>query len=367
MARILLRVLATLLTVPLLALGGIWLWLQFDAPTPVEELLDGEPSIDLADYDGSDPVSEEDRSVLILGVPHFAQMDQDYPSEAFDEVVDALAGFAPDLVAVEYLPPDWPRGEGRDYRPNLDVDSYAEAWRLTANRADTIVESGVAADGPCELGRAYLLTFDLANAYHHWAAHGCDELTADDDLTAWSTQLAEHEIALIASPVAWDSDVASLVSFDDQGDDARWFIHDEALTLDAVTSPGDLWQMLPHLNQRARQHSAHTEAHDDRLADLLHHLNSPEQIALQYWGYEQALPQIEVRDHVGERQRDSYWRRNERMFDRLHAAVEDQEADRILVVVGAGHRYFLDELARDHGYRWVDPRAWLPEPTSPMP
>ena len=361
MARTLLKVLATLLALPFMAVAGIWIWLQFDEPTPVEELLDGEPSIDLAEYDGSDPVREGARSILILGVPHFAQIDHDYPSEAFDEVVDALARFDPDLVAVEHLPPDWPRGEGRDYRPDLDVESYADRWALAVNEANAIVEGEAAADGPCERGRAYLLTYDLANAYHQWAAHGCEELTIDDDLTIWSAQLEEDEIARIASPVAWDRDVEELVSFDYQGEDARWFIHEEAITLEALTSPGALWQMLPEVNRRTRELSGHDEAHDDRLVDRLHHLNSPERVALQYWGYEQAMPQLEVRD-VGERQRDSYWRRNQGMFDLLHDAVEEQDAERTLVVVGAGHRYFLDELARDHGYRWVDPREWLPEP-----
>ena len=360
MARILLRLFAILLAVPVTAVAGVWMWLQFDEPTPVDALLDDDPSIDLADYDGSDPAGEGARSVLILGVPHLAQLQHAYPPEAFDEVVETLTGFAPDLVAVEHLPPDWSRGEGRDYRPDLDVERHADRWGLTVGDADAIIDGEEEADGPCELGRAHLLTYDLVNAYHRWAAHDCGELTAEDDLERWSTDLAEHEIALIASPVAWRSDVEELVSFDHQGEDARWFIHEEAATVDALTSPRELWQMLPVVNRRTREFSAHIEVHDERLVDLLDHLNSPERIALQYWSYEQELPQLEVRD-VGERQRDSYWLRNERMFDRLHAAVEARDAERILVVVGAGHRYFPDELARDHGYRWVDPRDWLPE------
>jgi len=274
MARILLRVFATLLAVPLMAVAGIWLWLQFDEPTPVDELLDDEPSIDLADFDGSDPAGEGARSVLIVGLPHFAQL-------------------------------------GRDYRPDLDVESYADDWGPTVNEASAMVDGEVAADGPCELGRAYLITYDLVNVYHQWAAHDCDEFTIDDELQDWSARLDEHEIARIASPVAWDSDVEELVSFDHQGEDAPWFIHEEAVTLEALTSPRELWQMLPEVNRRTREFSAHVEAHDDRLVDLLRHLNSPERIALQYWSYEQALPQLEV---------------------------------------------------REHGYRWVYPREWLPEP-----
>ncbi len=58
MARILLKVIATLLSVPLMAVAGIWIWLRFDAPTPVDELLVDEPRIDLADYDSSGSAGE---------------------------------------------------------------------------------------------------------------------------------------------------------------------------------------------------------------------------------------------------------------------------------------------------------------------
>ncbi len=211
--------------------------------------------------------------MLILGVPHFAQLQDDYACEAFGGVVGTLTGFDPHLVAVEYLPTDWPRGEGRDCLPDLDVEGDADVWGLTVNEAGVIVDGEVAADDPCELGRAYLVTYDLVydlvNAYHRCAAHDCDELTVDDEPLAWSAQVDEHEISRIASPVAW----------------------------------------------RTREFSAHIEV------------------------------------------------RNERMFNRLLTAVEAGDAERILVVVGAGHRYFLDELAREHGYRWVDPGDWLPEPS----
>ncbi len=46
----------------------------------------------------------------------------------------------------------------------------------------------------------------------------------------------------------------------------------------------------------------------------------------------------------------------------MQEAIEAQDAERVLVIVGRGHKYFLDELTREAGYRWVDPRKWLPAP-----
>lgn len=37
----------------LMAAGGVWVWLQFDTPAPVQQLLDDDATIDLAACDGS--------------------------------------------------------------------------------------------------------------------------------------------------------------------------------------------------------------------------------------------------------------------------------------------------------------------------
>lgn len=361
---------AGLVALVVIAAAAVWVLRLLDEPAPVEQLLTDDATIDLADYRGSMPESDDRPAILILGSAHLAQADYGFTATEYDQVTQALARFGPDLVAVEYLPPDWPDGRGRDYRPELDLDAYAASWDMTIPDAQTRVERArnerPRIEQPCMLGRAHLLTGDLVNAYYVWDSHGCDEPTADADLADWWRRMSEHELARIAAPVARASDVNALTSFDDQGKDTQWFLQEEVLTFEAVTSPRDLWHMLPAVNPRTRQFEAHIERHDDRLVDLLDHLNSPERIGLQYWAYEQMLPGIEV-DDVGQRQLDSYWTRNQRMFERLDEAVAGRDAERVLVVVGAGHKYFLDELARDHGYRWIDPREWLPDPSGHAP
>lgn len=67
---------------------------------------------------------------------------------------------------------------------------------------------------------------------------------------------------------------------------------------------------------------------------------------------------------MGGEQVERYWRRNRKMFARMQAAIEARDAERVLVVVGNGHKYFLSELTREAGYRWVDSREWLPSSCS---
>jgi hypothetical protein len=93
------------------------------------------------------------------------------------------------------------------------------------------------------------------------------------------------------------------------------------------------------------------------------YLNSPEWIGLQYWTYEQVYPRIDYRE-AGPLQRRRYWRRNRKMLQEMNEAVTRHDPDRILVVVGAGHKYFLDVLVWQDGYSWVDPRDYLPEASS---
>lgn len=343
-----------------LAVLGVVIWLWQDDPTPVSELLSDDPDISLSAYDGSMDPDAGEPEILILGVPHFAQEDHDYTEEDFDRVNEALAEFNPDLVAVEHLPPDWPKDEGRDWRPGFDLDFHALEWEMSRDEADEIVSDAAAdVDDPCELGRAYFLKRDLANAHYQWDSANCPELEYDDEIEDWATSRMEGEDVLIAHEVARMSDVDELVSMDYQGDDARWFMHEEVPDLLLSGQIGDAWSTLPEVSRSARELSGHTDQHDDSLDELLTFLNSPEQIGLQYWAYEIKMLEIET-DNLGQRQRDNYWLRNEHMFENIDDAVQEQDAERVFVITGAGHKYFLDELARDAGYRWIDPREYLP-------
>ena len=354
-------VLAGLVVVVGLLVGGGWLLILLEEPEPPQALFEDEPTLDLAAYDGTQPADAGDPSVLVLGSIHFAQQDHGYGRDDFAAVVATLADYQPDLIAVEYLPPDWPPGEGRDYRPDVDRDALAERWDLDPAEAEAIRADAAAHDDPCEVGRAHFLLRDEPNAGLWWDRHDCaDPIRAGGELADWWAHRLADEDALLAHPVADEVGIDRLISIDYQGDDAAWFIHEELLSLDALTSPGQVWQLLPEVSPTARQFTAHISERDDTLTGLLHTLNSPEWIGLQYWNYEQVLAGIELGDDAGRRQLEHFWRRNEAMFERLDDAVAEHEPERVLVVTGAGHKYFLDELARDAGYRWVDPRDHLP-------
>lgn len=324
--------------------------------------------------------------ILILGSPHMARSDREWSPEGVRRIQEALEVYRPDMVVVEHLPPGWPKGRGRDYRPGFDLSAYAGRWRMTfgtdagsptahpdtdASPASAVqrpvraTPSGKAAPiesaaDPCLRARRHFLRRDLANAAYEWLTPGVDCAAEEEPRIAeWLDRWRQHEMVRIAFPVARASGLGGVVSFDYQGDDARWFLDPAFLeevgdqgTPEQRAEADSVWAAVI----RFREEAARDE--EGSLLQLLRARNSREWIEAQRRLYEDVLPRLSYQD-AGARQTENYWLRNRRMFDRIEGAAAERGAERILVVVGAGHKYFLDELARERGYRWVDPLKYV--------
>lgn len=349
----------------LLAIAGFVGWSIFKEPAPVEELLSEEAEVDLNFYEESAPQKEGRPSVLVLGTAHLAQQKQEYGSDEIQKVRDSLAEYEPDMVVVEYLSPDYPEGKGRDYRPDLDLDEYSEDWGMSYEEADSLIEQyqngneGYRAD--CKLAMAYFLKRDFVNAAYHRPEEGCQQFQNKEELSDWLERNERHEMSRFGYPIAGNQAIKELVSFDYQGEDAEWFIHqtfNEVLEEWRLGALYNFMPMMPYIGKMERERPTHKT--EKGLADALHYFNSPEHIGYQYWVYEEQFPLIDY-TKAGKRQTENYWLRNEKMFGYMEQAIKKNEADRVLVIVGAGHKYFLDELVQEADYRWVDPRDWFPD------
>ena len=312
-------------------------------------------------------------AILVFGTEHLAQAETPRPDSEVAEVVDSLRPYRPDMVVVEYLPADWPIGEGRDYRWEFDDSAYAADWGVPLDSAahhlaSLEAELGDVAYGEiperrrCELARLHFLARDRANALYYWTDAECPA-ESDSLLTEWIAHRGGHEMGRVAFPLARAGGLRGVVSFDYQGDDARWFLGPDLF--DEVREEGTSTQIrqldtLLAAVEDFRTRAAETET--GSYMDAVRHKNSSQWIEAQRRLYEDVMPTLTYGDSAGRRQTDHYWIRNERMFDRIDAAVTAREPDRVLVVVGAGHKYFLDELAVRRGYRWIDPLTYLGRP-----
>ncbi|GEM_PF-1184680 len=339
----------------------------FSAPTPVEKLLPKGADINLKYYADSASPDSGSVSVLVLGTSHLAQEEEKVDSVQVDRINSALAEYNPDVVAVEYLPADYPRGKGRDYRTEFDIKKYASEWDMSVSETDSIVKAYQSGSGwasnPCRLAKRYFLQYDIMNAYYYWDQNDCTAIKKFEQITDWIDYWKHHESVRLGYPIARSNSVRELTNFDYQGDDAQWFIDKYALDRLKDGHIGAIytfWPLIPYVGSIRGVYPNHYGNIDSYIKEL-HKKNSPEYIGLQYWVYEEKMRSITWNDDsVGSRQTENYWLRNKKMFENVEDAINEKNADRALIIVGSGHKYFLDELVRKSDYRWIDPREYLP-------
>lgn len=338
----------------------------FDAEV-FSDLPENEGKLRAASLPANAPGSEgpgRSPTFLVLGSTHLSQDDDSVGATERKRVTDALSEFRPDMLVVEELPPSWPRGRGRDYRPDFEMERYATEWAISSERAAAVIDSlgerkALSERERCRLGKAYFLTWDLANAAYQWTGAECPVTGEDDELARWFDDELEGEMVQIGFPVARANGVKRVVPFDYQGDDAGWFLGRQMKELIDRRAFLDLLDYWPAIRARYTGR-AYRPDETAGLAAMLRYLNSPEWLALQYWAYEQTLVDI-AHENAGPRQVENYWLRNRKMFGEVEDAIQRRDPDRVMIVVGAGHKYFLDLLVRESGYRWVDPRDYLPQ------
>lgn len=309
-----------------------------------------------------DARQDDPPQILILGSEHMAQGDRTYPDSAVGAVVSALRRYRPDLVVVEYLPPEWVKGKGRDYRPGFALDEYARRWGVDTAGMDARVDAAVADGDACRAARLFFLQRDQVNAAYRWTASECPA-ERDSAVASMVSHLSEHEMGRIAFPVARSSGVERIVSFDYQGDDARWFLDfdymDELARQGGPAAKAQVDSLAAAVESFRTAEATFEKRHG--IAAILRRRNSDFWLEEQERLYEEVMPRLSYKN-AGQRQTDHYWLRNREMFSNIEKAVERRgDVERILVVVGGGHKYFLDELAREAGWRWVDPLDYLPE------
>ena len=95
------------------------------------------------------------------------------------------------------------------------------------------------------------------------------------------------------------------------------------------------------------------------IAELLLRQNDPEMERADHMrGYYYALPMGDADNQVGAEFNAYWYMRNAKMFAKI--ALIAEPGDRLLVLVGSGHRYWLTHFAKNMpGFSAVDPRPYL--------
>lgn len=353
---------------------------------------------------GIDEPAPAQVEVVVIGSPHLRQMDEaDRP--ATDGVLPKLQRFEPDLVVVEWLHPSIDPATTGNYRPFTDRVDLARRWGLdlggldsSITRVRAVIDSAKRSDGNTdslrvELGKLLYLSGDRLNAGYQWwiAEQGGPQVDSLKPLTR--DNFEGHELEVWGFPVAHAQGHEYLTPFDYQGDDAAWN-WDEIVERVAVhlisekhgLEPGDTgWEAAVErygamlgaqvagadsvwLREygdiaeareflevvtiwTARRAAQGPEPERDGLA-MLRRIQSPGHIADKRRMYDDVFPRISL-DGLGRRLVDNWLRRNERMVDFVDQDIRRLDARRVLILVGEGHKPFLDDELRERGYQVV--------------
>jgi hypothetical protein len=296
---------------------------------------------------------------MVMGSPHLNQDDKNYSSRSFETINRELVSYEPDMIVVEYLPPDYPVGKGQDYRPEFNLSRYAEKWNTSIEKGRKLINDDKKGPRDCELGKAYFLVRDFPNAAYHWKQEDCKGIKGYKNIKQkLLDDLYNHEMSKIGFNVAKERNITEVESFDYRGEDVEWFIGNKAreylsnFRLDALV---EFWPVIPKFGTVQRQYQAHRSGETGNLIDYLDFVNSAKWIKLQYWAYEKKIRGIDI-NNVGEKQVENYRQRNRIMYANMKDEIEKENPERVLVIVGAGHKYFLDQLVYESKYDWKKPR-----------
>lgn len=348
------------------------------------------------------PFNPAETEIVVLGTDHLLGIDRAANPVAVDIIRGGLARFRPDLIVVEWLHPSVDRAGAFNYNALGDRATLGRLWgydqpavaeRLVAFRdlIERLKAARIATTGArIELGKLYYLSGDELNAAYQWWRAGRTGGDIADLRRLTQNNMAGHELEVWGFQIAFSLGHEYLSPFDYQGNDVGSEVWGQLL--DGMR---DRVLRRQGLGPRSAGYRAAADAFDaartrfesgesQEWADS--HAGDPEVVAyVRVWeAYQELarrrpaadpaglavtswlqgetylsaerhinfelLPAIPV-DGLGQRRLDGNVHRNVRMAEFADRDVRRLGARRVLVIVGSGHKLFLEAEFRRLGYR----------------
>jgi hypothetical protein len=310
--------------------------------------------------------------LLVLGTPHLSQLPKSFDPANLSGLMDRLAGWRPQAIAIEAIS-GLQCAFMRTYpERHLDaIKSYcwdpAPANTATglsvpaaATQAERLLAAWPASPSPAQrrkLASLFLAAGEPASATVQWLRLPAGERKAGDGLDASLVDILDklrqkrNEDYLIAAPLAARSGLERVYPMDDQA--AGTPVSDEKAYGEAIMKAWD--------NKYTAERKRSSDALESRL-------NAPEGVLAMYRAYnaagqaeltfrsdfgaalEEPSPQHFGRSYV------AYWEtRNLRMASNIRDVMSASPGIRVLVIVGASHKGYLEGyLDQMHDLRVVN-------------
>lgn len=357
-------------------------------------------------------ITPEQVDIMVVGCAHLRYLNPaDKPVTSL--VLGALEKYQPDHVAVEWLHPGIDQAPEDLYQPLGDLNTLAGLWGYdpagvetalveTRKILDTLKEKNLPDTAMrIELGKLHYLSRDQLNAgYQWWTAHNSGaEVTELKRLTQNNFQ--GHELEVFGFAIARKQGLEYITPFDYQGKDAEWdfgAVINRTLVLaierkhglkegdagfdDASENMGKLAQAwldsgdgtfleqygdIKEVKELANffEHQKQSRKRDSIHKDLtgiaaMRFKQSPEFLEDERSAYYDVIAGLSI-DGLGRKLVENFELRNRHMADFLEQDIRQFGSRRVMVIVGAGHKLFLEEILRKRGYHIVPSLEFLPE------
>lgn len=331
---------------------------------------------------------------MVVGSPHLRQLDPGAVPVAITQIRVSLSGFRPDHIVIEWPHPSIPAESTFNYRSLGDLPTLARLWGWRIDRVPAALDSLERAvlsgglPGPAlgalriELGKLNYLSRNQANAaYQWWQAERLGVGTGSLKRLS-SNHLEGHEAAEFGFAVGAAHGARVLTPFDYQGSEAGTLVWGEMLGRLrelAIAGRGGSAAAFDSLRRRyedqrdstwlrqygdlpeVRQYNAVLDgfawaaAQEPKAADgltLVRWLNSRAYEMVERRVQVEIIPGITFGGFGGARLQ-GIMGRNRRMVDFLESDVKRFGTRRVMIVVGAAHKFALEDILRERGYRVV--------------
>lgn len=316
-------------------------------------------------------LEREDRTkVCVLGTIHLAQQTGDVGAAALNALIEQLGRFRPDLVAVERVPGEttesWLRqAPAMDELLNSFAADAASAGRLAQHALNINREQAegqfaatlqsfrnrpadqVSSSDRMRAATLSAASFDLDSAALQWSYTHADQRSPrdvlSDELVAAFNKASQSRSEDVAVGVALARrlNLQRVVPIDDQSDATFQLQHGEALMEQLQQSPEFKKLQESMLMTELPQRISQTVKGGDVLG-LYRWINSPEY----------ARADVDAQWHIFmrtrlpsglDRSRAACWEaRNLAIAGNLRKAMASERPSRVLVIIGASHRPFLE-------------------------
>jgi hypothetical protein len=318
------------------------------------------------------PAAGPPSELLVLGSPHLAGLPESLQGTSLGPLIERLAAWKPQMIAIESLSGAqcaYLRLYPQRYRGTVDTFCWDPAPARAATGLDVPAATAAAerllASWPAaptaaqrrQLASLFLAAGEPLSALVQWLRLPAAERRTGDGLDAALVaelerqRVKRNESRLIAAPLAAALGLERVVAMDDHTSDMP--ASDEAAYEAAITKAWD----NPAAARRLRQDGAVNAKYatpDDILA-MYRYYNAPELGRLVFdsdfgAALAEPSPQHFGRNYVG------YWEaRNQRMAANIREAMAVHPGQRMLVIVGASHKWYLEAyLNQMHDVRIVD-------------